>query len=252
MQHPETISRILSNSKMELSREVTKYNYLTDEFKLLSNLFIFFGCFFFCIKNQTLFRYTADNNGYKAEVSYLDQQGHNIVSNPTASPQPVAQQPLNYYRNVQPFNHNTGGYRNPPVYNNYPSPTAPTIFIPHIDHEQVQIDTYNAGPHHQQQNVFSSSTALPAVVSTPNYVNVYPSPTPVTSSYKDIYVISSARPYIHSTPTAAVAPLANHKSTNVLSSAGYSRQFGDYDYQTDHGYRGRSVSRIWMKSGNIL
>lgn len=142
-------------------------------------------------------RYTADNDGYKAEVSYIEGQLAEepvvAVHNTAASSALLSAQPIyDYYKNLQApaIHERSGDYEEPilsPGYNqkiqqisqyhqSTPEPAyyrqeyqvSPTASIPYkqnyVQLANVKIGTYNTAPHHVPQyhhSGYASTTAAP-------------------------------------------------------------------------------------------
>lgn len=190
-----------------------------------------------------MFRYTADNNGYNAQVTYV--QGHvqgdyavQSTPSPSLAPALASAQPIyNYYKTLQEhqqiqnhISYNDDDYvNNNKIYNHYNAypTTTPTPYYAHSEAtplgshyrnhiQNVHIKTYNTAPHNQgerDQIIVFPTTPAP-------YTDIHVLPTPRTLSY------STSSPY------ASVVTL---KSTNVIPG---------YDYYVDYDYRnGNSPSK---------
>lgn len=141
-------------------------------------------------------RYTADNDGYKAEVSYIEGQPAEepvvAVHNAAASSALLSAQPIyDYYKNLQApaIHEHSRDYEEPvlsPGYNQKPQRSqyhqlqtgpayyrqeyqvAATASVPYnqnyVQLANVKIGTYNTAPHHVPQyhhTGFASTTAAP-------------------------------------------------------------------------------------------
>ncbi|KAG4068939.1 hypothetical protein HA402_005087 [Bradysia odoriphaga] len=181
-------------------------------------------------------KYTADNNGYNAQVTYLEGQvqGDYAVQStqsPTLAPALASAQPIyDYYKTLQEhqLHNNQGNYRDDDYsdnriynhYNVYPT-TTPTPYYAHseatpLGHyrnhiQNVDIKTYNTAPHHSAER---------------DRVLIFPT-TP--APYTDIHVLPTPRTLAYST-SSPYQSVVSQKSTNVLP--GY-RYYVDYDYNGD-------------------
>lgn len=180
--------------------------------------------------NTISIRYTADSNGYNAQVSYVDGQIQNdyvvqSTQTPSIAPALASAQPIyDYYKTLQEHQAHNEDYTDNKIYSNYNSypTTTPTPYYDHAEitprgyyknHIQnVHIKTYNTAPHHQDESNLA------------NQVIIFPT-TP--APYKDVHVLPTPRTLVYSTSS----PYTNHvssKSTNVLP--GYDYYF-DYEYK---------------------
>lgn len=190
-------------------------------------------------------RYTADNNGYNAQVTYLEgdiQSDYAIQTTtqaPRLAPALASAQPIyNYYKALQEqqlqqnhASYNDDDYSDNEVYNQYnayPTTTATPYYSPqptplghyrnHI--QNVDIKTYNTAPHREGgRNV--------------NQVLIFPT-TP--APYTDIHVLPTPRTLAYSTSSPYHQNVVSPKSTNVLP--GYQQYYVDYDYRNANSGHG--------------
>lgn len=187
-------------------------------------------------------RYTADNNGYNAQVTYVEGEIQNdyavqSTQSPSLAPALASAQPIyDYYKTLQEHqrhqhvNYNVDEYADNKIYNHYNSypTTTPTPYYAHSaasphghyrNHiENVHIKTYNTAPHHQDGNNDLVVTPLANQV-------LIDSTTP--APYTDVHVLPTPRTLAYST-SSPYASVVSPKSTNVLQ--GYDYYF-DYDYK---------------------
>lgn len=230
---------------------------------------IFINTIHFLKYFNTFLRYTADNNGYKADVSYIEGQSGETqhLSQPaiatTPSPLLAAAQPIyNYYRNLQQeepsYQHNNVNYDNSkyvdydnsyqhPAPQNYIHTTPATYYVGtstpsavYADHnnyiENVEIDTYNTGPHKINYHHHLSPTSSPLSKLSGGYEhNIAPTQSSIVfpttpTAYNDIHVLPSPKSFSYST----IAPYAGSKSTSIVASpAPQAAYYADYDYKTN-------------------
>lgn len=192
-----------------------------------------------------LYRYTADEGGYKADVSYIE----NSVSDNTPRSRvyqvaPTASRPNYYPPRPSPtqlsFERLSGGYELPKTnpnlqkyaipsshqpfastprpfaLNSSPDPHSAYVVQPpppnsnYVDLQNVELETYNTAPHHynhQEQPLQSQK-----FVSTGRIV--FPTS---PSLYNDIHVLPSPKPYPYAT-TAPFTGKMSPKSTSIVSS----------------------------------
>lgn len=190
----------------------------------------------------TRYRYTADSNGYKAEVSYIEgQESVHVAVVPKipvatpVSPLATAQPIYDYYKNLQNNNQDyVEPYRNIQYYQQH-QPTAATYYSntaaprynSHVNVENVKIDTYNSGPFLDHGHIVSSAitpqqmTASIAVL-TPTHESVYA--TPSTPDY-------SSSGYI--LPSPKTAAYSTHEPSYVNGNSNYD-YYVDYEYKSTH------------------
>lgn len=206
-----------------------------------------------------MFRYTADNNGYNAQVTYLEGQIHGdyaVQSTPTPSLAPAlasAQPIYDYYRTLQQqqvhnqVNYNEDDYADNKIYNHYnvnPT-TTPTPYYAHSEGtpngpyrnhiQNVHIKTYNTAPHNQGERDDTVANQVIIFPTTPApYADVHVLPTPRTLAY------STSSPY---------ASVVSSKSTNVLPGYDY---YVDYDYRNANGQVNGQSNNLYVASNNAL
>ena len=207
-------------------------------------------------------RYTADNDGYKAEVSYIEGQVESSNYSPVEQEKPFQQnqyassllasaEPIfNYHRNLQqqqqqqqqPVSYNDNSYVDNQYQYSIPS-TPATYFASTPETNQahyqvplanVNIKTYNVGPHNLQY--YHSPTISPSTRSSfigNQQILQHPIPTQATNlhyqstastPYNDIHVLPSPRAIAFST----VGPYLAQKSTSIIASPGSPEKSYDY------------------------
>lgn len=216
--------------------------------------------------NQNLnyvFRYTADSNGYNAQVTYLEGevQGDYAIQStqsPSLAPALASAQPIyNYYKTLQEqqiqhnhLNYNDDDYTDNRVYNHYntyPS-TTPTPYYAHsqptpvVTHyrnnvQNVDIKTYNTAPHEDERDVSLANQQVIIYPTTPApYTDVHVLPTPRTLAY------STSSPYRQNN-------VVSSKSTNVLPRYHY---YLDYDYRNANDGRASQSQNSYVASNSAL
>lgn len=182
-----------------------------------------------------IYRYTADSNGYKAEVSYIEGQQESIqsavpVAATPVSPLVTAQPIYDYYRNVQSQNQdyaepyqNVQYQQHQPTAATYYSNTAAPQYNNHVNVDNVRINTYNSGPFQSSGHIVSTAIAphqtASIAVLTPTHETVYATPsTPAYSS--SVYILPSPKNTAYST----------HEPSYVNGN-------GNYDYYVDYEYK---------------
>lgn len=192
-------------------------------------------------------RYTADSNGYKAEVSYIDghQESISPVAIPQASPSPIpvvkqlheTQPVYNYYKNPTPHEY-VDSYQNVQYQQHHP-PTSATYYsntaVPRYDHinvDNIKIDTYNTAPfHHSEANILNSA-ASPVIGSSaasiigPTHESVFP--TSSTPTYRNVYILPSPRTINNAYSTSGPSAYVNSSPANNYD------YYVDYEYKTTH------------------
>lgn len=202
-----------------------------------------------------MFRYTADNNGYNAQVTYLEGQIQGDYTVQSTQPTPLAPalasaQPIyNYYKTLQEHqnNHENSDNRIYNHYNVYPT-TTPTPYYGHseatpLGHyrnhiQNVDIKTYNTGPHRE---VGRDGTVVTPLV---NRFLIFPT-TP--APYTDIHVLPTPRTLAYST-SSPYRNVVSRKSTNVLPGFRY---YGDYDYGNADG-QASTTKNSYINSNTAL
>lgn len=209
-----------------------------------------------------MFRYTADNNGYNAQVTYLEGDVHGeyavqSTQSPSLAPALASAQPIyNYYKTLQQqqlhnqVNYNNEDYADNKIYNHYnvyPT-TTPTPYFSHAEAtpnghyrnhiQNVHIKTYNTAPHNQGEGDVSIATPLA------NQVLIY---TTTPAPYTDIHVLPTPRTLAYST-SSPYASAVSSKSTNVLPGYDY---YVDYDYRNANGQASHSKG-LFVASNNAL
>lgn len=218
-------------------------------------------------------RYTADNDGYKAEVSYIE--GHPAedpvvtVHNSAASQALLSAQPIyDYYKNLQEpaIQERDGDYEEPvlsPGYNqkhlhsqyqqSTPGPAyyrqAYTAAVPYnqnyVQLANVKIGTYNTAPHHVPQyhhSGYASTTAAPFRHSSFHGQAAQLVTAPSQTNVASYPTTSTTYNDIHVLPSpktfafATTAPYASPKSTNIFAPSPAP------DYYLDYG-SGRAVDQ---------
>lgn len=207
-------------------------------------------------------RYTADNNGYNAQVTYLEGQIQNdyavqSTQSPSLAPALASAQPIyDYYKTLQEHqrhnhvNYNEDDYADNKIYNHYNSypTTTPTPYYSHSEAtprghytnhiQNVHIKTYNTAPHHQDDNNHLVGTPLT------NQVLIFPT-TP--APYNDVHVLPTPRTLAYSTRSPYTSVVSS-KSTNVLP--GYDYYF-DYDYKNENR-QSRPSKNLFVASNSAL
>ncbi|KAJ6646799.1 Cuticle protein 7 [Pseudolycoriella hygida] len=205
-------------------------------------------------------KYTADNNGYNAQVTYLDGQvesDDNVQPNqsPSLAPALASAQPIyDYYKTLQEQqlhnneNYNDDDYTDNKIYNHYNSypTTTPTPYYAHSEAaangyygnriQNVHIKTYNTAPHNQVE---------PQVTPLSNHVIIY-STTP--APYADVHVLPTPRTLAAYSTRSPYTNVVSAKSTNVLPGYDY---YLDYDYRNGNGGASQS-NNLFVTSNKAL
>lgn len=229
----------------------------------------------FCIS-----RYTADHDGYKADVSYIE----NAVSDDTPRSHvyqvaPTASRPNKYFpHRPSPtqlsFERLSGGYElqktiskpqhypisplhsfastpRPFAVHSSPAPESAFVAQPpqhqhanYVDLQNVEIETYNTAPHHFTQHQHQLQQHKPQLISS-NRIAFPTSPT----LYNDIHVLPSPRPYPYATTAPFVGQVGSKSTSIVASPASYAAQYHPTSAVRPSGTVASPASLYYLASG---